>query len=290
YTDQNEFSALVHLLDDSDQEVVQMVVQKLISLGPEIIPQLEEEWEKALDPHVNRRIEEVIQIIHSDSLTADLKYWAKNHNDNLLQGAILVARHLYPDLNVLKIQNQVEKLKKDIWLEMNYNLTPLEQVNVFNHVFFSLNGYRGAEEEIQNPSYSYINTLLDSKRGNPVSLGILYLVLANQLQMPVYGVNLPQHFILSYHNHPIQPEQTEQEIRSDIVFYINPFNKGMIFSREDITHYLHKLEMKPEAQFFVPCDNVTVIKTLIQTLIDGYETIGEKEKIIDLNRLLKAIS
>ena len=111
-----------------------MVVQKLISLGPEIIPQLEEEWEKALDPHVNRRIEEVIQIIHSDSLTADLKYWAKNHNDNLLQGAILVARHLYPDLNVLKIQNQVEKLKKDIWLEMNYNLTPLEQVNVFNHV------------------------------------------------------------------------------------------------------------------------------------------------------------
>ncbi|TSA50633.1 MAG: hypothetical protein D4R43_01945 [Sphingobacteriales bacterium] len=283
---QNELNALVHLLDDPDQEVNKIVVNKLISLGPEIIPSLEEYWEKSPDALVHKKIEEVIHIIHSDTLRADLTDWTKNHSDDLLQGAILVAKHLFPDINILKIQNQVEKLKKDIWLEMNYNLTPLEQVNVFNHVFYSLNGYRGTEGDGTNPAFCYINHLLETKKGNPISLGILYLIVANQLQMPVYGVDLPQHFILSYHNHPIQNEQSEQEIRSDIIFYINPLNKGMIFSREDITHYLHKLEVKPEPSHFSPCNNIQVIRSLINYLITGYELQNENDKVLELKELL----
>lgn len=286
----NELKALVHLLDDPDQEIIKMVVTKLTSLGPKIIPSLEEEWEKSFDPSVHKRIEEVIHIIHTDTLRADLGDWAKNHSDDLLQGAILVAKHLFPDINILKIQNQVEKLKKDIWLEMNYNLTPLEQVNVFNHVFYSLNNYRGSESDGINPAYCYINHLLETKKGNPISLGILYLIVANQLQMPVYGVDLPQHFILSYHNHPIHNEQSEQEIRSDIIFYINPLNKGMIFSREDITHYLHKLEVKQEPSHFSPCNNLQVIRSLINYLITGYELQNENDKVLELKELLQVIS
>ena len=286
----NELKALVHLLDDPDQEIIKMVVTKLTSLGPEIIPSLEAEWEKNADPSVHKRIEEVIHIIQDDTLKADLKDWATNHSDDLLQGAILVAKHLFHDINILKIQNQVEKLKKDIWLEMNYNLTPLEQVNVFNHVFYSLNGYRGNETDGTNPAYCYINHLLETKKGNPISLGILYLVIANQLQMPVYGVDLPQHFILSYHNHPIQAEQSEQEVRSDIIFYINPLNKGMIFSREDITHYLHKLEVKPLPNYFSPCNNLQVIRSLINYLINGYELQNENDKVLELKELLQVIN
>ena len=289
-TSGNELKALVHLLDDPDQEIIKMVVGKLTSLGPDIIPSLEQHWEKSADPGVHKKIEEVIQIIHADTLSNDLREWYLNHTDDLLQGAMLVARHLYPDINILKIQNQVEKLKKDIWLEMNYNLTPLEQVNVFNHVFYSLNGFRGIETDANKTGYCYINYLLETRKGNPISLGILYLVLANQLQMPVYGVDLPQHFILSYHNHPIQPAQTEQEIRSDIIFYINPFNKGMIFTREDITHYLHKLELKPEPAHFSPCDNVQVIRSLMNYLIAGYEAQKENEKAAQLKKLLAVIS
>ncbi len=287
---QNELNALVHLLDDPDQEVNKMVISKLISLGPEIIPSLEEHWEKSPDVMVNKKIEEVIHIIHSDTLKTDLNDWAKNHSDDLLQGAILVAKHLFHDIPVLKIQNQVEKLKKDIWLEMNYNLTPLEQVNVFNHVFYSLNGFRGTENDGINPAYCYINHLLETKKGNPISLGILYLVIANQLQMPVYGVDLPQHFILSYHNHQIQQDQSEQEIRSDIIFYVNPLNKGMIFSREDITHYLHKLEVKPNPSHFSPCSNLQVIRLLINYLIHGYELQNENDKVLELKELLQIIS
>ncbi len=286
----NELKALVHLLDDPDQEVNKIVVNKLISLGPEIIPSLEQYWGKSFDPVIHKKIEEVIHIIHTDTLHADLREWAKNHADDLLQGAILVAKHLFADINILKIQNQVEKLRKDCWLEMNYNLTPLEQVNVFNHVFYSLNGFRGNESEGTNPANCYINHLLETKRGNPISLGILYLVVATHLKMPVYGVDLPQHFILSYHNHPIHPEQSEQEIQSDIIFYINPLNKGMIFSREDITHYLHKLEVKPIPDHFAPCNNLQVIRSLINYLITGYELQNEPDKVSELKKLLIVIN
>ena len=90
---QNELNALVHLLDDPDQEVNKIVVNKLISLGPEIIPSLEEYWEKSPDALVHKKIEEVIHIIHSDTLRADLTYCAKNHSDYLLKRAILDAKH-----------------------------------------------------------------------------------------------------------------------------------------------------------------------------------------------------
>lgn len=288
-TNSSELIALINLIDDPDTEVSKHVTDKLISLGPSIIPDLEEAEGKSFNPVVHARIKEVIHIIHQDTLCSDLREWAQHHSEDLLQGAILVAKHQYPDINVLRIQNQIEKLKKEIWLEMNYNLTPLEQVNVFNHVLFGLNDFRSnASRQYEEGDY-YINNLLESKQGSPVLLSILYLVLAGHLQMPVYGVNLPDHFILSYHNHLLQPEDNEQTIRSSILFYINTMSKGVIFSREDITQFLININHKPQPENYIPCSNVDVIYSLITHLISYYETTGFTEKANGLMKMLKTL-
>ena len=288
-TNKNELAALINLIDDPDLEVSKHVVAKLISLGPSVIPDLEEAWEKSFNPAVHTRLEDVIHIIHQDTLCADLKEWSQNHSDDLLQGAILVAKHQYPEINVLKIQNHIEKLKKEIWLEMNYNLTPLEQVNVFNHVLFGLNDFRANGQELHDANNCYINCLLESKKGNPISLGILYLVLANHLQMPVYGVDLPRHFILSYHNHVLQPEDDENAIRGSILFYINAFNKGIIFSRDDITQFLQHSNHEPKPENYSPCSSVQVIHSLINHLISCYEISGYADKVNDLLKMKNAL-
>ena len=288
-TNQKELDALINLLDDPDKEVNKHVVNKLISLGPSIIPNLEEAWEKTFNPSVHSRLEDVIHIIHQDTLCTDLKEWALHHAEDLLQGAILISKHQYPDINILKIQNRVEKLKKDIWLEMNYNLTPLEQVNVFNHVLYSLNDFRSSGPEQHDPKNSYINCLLETKKGNSISLGILYLVVAHHLQMPVYGVDLPQHFILSYHNHVLQPEDDEQLIRSSILFYINAFNKGVIFTRDDITGFLENINQMPKPENYIPCSNVQVICSMVNHLISCYEINGSLDKVNDLLKMKDAL-
>ena len=285
----DELTALITLLDDPDEEVYRHVTDKLIAFGSSIIPSLEEAWEKTFDPNLHYRLEELIHIIQFETLLKDVKRWARKKSDDLLQGALLVSRYQYPDLNPAPIISKIERLSKEIWLEMNYNLTPLEQVNVFNHVFYTLNGFSPNTSNINDPQNSYLNILLETRKGNPVSLSVLYLILAAKIKMPAYGINLPQHFVLSFHKDLIGIDDTEQKIRSGILFYINPFNKGLIFSRDDITLFLKKLNITPKQSHYLPCDNKAIIKTLVTWLIHSYEQAGVQEKVSELGRFKEAI-
>jgi len=285
----NELSALMNLLDDPDQEVYRHVQNKLVSLGPSIIPSLESFWENSFDPVLHERIEDLIHQIQFNLVCQDLKEWSASSHQNLLQGAILVARYQYPELDSQKIISQVERLRKEIWLEMNYNLTPLEQVNVFNHVLFSLHNFSPNTINIHDPQNAYLNILLETKKGNPISLGILYLVLGQSLKMPVLGVNLPQHFVVSYHKNMLAGSESEQEVRSGVLFYINPFNKGIIFSREDISLFLKKLKLENQPEFYLPCDNRIIINQLITSLIHSYELAGVALKVRELSYLRELI-
>ena len=287
---ENELSALINLLDDPDEEVYRHVTDRLISLGTAIIPSLENAWEKTFDPNLHYRLEELIHLIQFETLLKDLKRWAKKRQDNLLEGAILISRYQYPDLSAAKIQAQLDHISKDIWLEMNYNLTPLEQVNVFNHVLYQLNGFSGNTANIHDPQNSYLNILLETKKGNPVSLSILYLILADKIKMPVYGINLPQHFVLSFHKDLIDPDESEQKIRSGILFYINPFNKGIIFSRDDITLFLKKLNVTPRQSHYLPCSNHDIVVSLVNSLIHSYELSGLGDKVKELVRMREVIT
>lgn len=287
---ENELSALINLLDDPDEEVFRHVSDRLVALGSSVIPSLEDAWGKTFDPNLHYRLEELIHLIQFESLLKDLKRWVKKRQDNLLEAAIIVSRYQYPDLSATKINMQIEKISKQIWLEMNYDLTPLEQVNVFNHVFYQLNGFNGNTASIHDPHNAYLNILLETKKGNPVSLAILYLILADKIKMPVKGINLPQHFVLSFHKDQVEADDSEQKIKSSLLFYLNPFNKGVIFSRDDITMFLKKLNITPKAHHYLPCSNRDVITALINSLIHSYEISGLAEKVAELGRMKEVVS
>ena len=287
---ENGLNALINLLDDPDEEVYRHVSDKLIALGTSIIPSLEIAWEKTFDPNLHYRLEELIHLIQFETLLKELKRWAKKRQDNLLEAAILVARYQYPDVNTAKINAQIEKINREIWLEMNYDLTPLEQVNVFNHVLFQLNGFAGNTSNIHDPQNAYLNIMLETKKGNPVSLSMLYLILANKIKMPVYAINLPQHFVLSFHKDLLEADEPEQKIRSSLLFYINPFNKGIIFSRDDITLYLKKMNITPRQSHYLPCSNRDIVLSLIISLMHSYELAGLGDKVQELMRMRDVVA
>jgi regulator of sirC expression with transglutaminase-like and TPR domain len=77
-------------------------------------------------------------------------------------------------------------------------MTPQEQVLVMNKVLFDIHGFAGNTTNFHAPQNSFINTVLESKKGNPLLISIIYILMARQLDIPIYGVNLPEHFILAY--------------------------------------------------------------------------------------------
>ena len=277
-----EVKALISLLDDSDHEVYGHIEEKLISMGNQVIPFLEDAWSNAFDPILQQRIAHIVHKIQFDTLVEDLKLWIHTSEDNLLGGAILIARYQYPELDQEKINLFISQVKKDIWLELNESLTALEQVNILNHIFFTKYGFSGNTSNYHAPQNSYINCVIESKKGNPLALSILYLLVAQSLGLPVYGVNLPEHFILTY----LEVREGEEGNTGKILFYINPFSKGSVFGKGDIYQFVKKLNLDPQNSYYKPCSNKDMILRMLRNISFSYQKLGDTEKVDELNQMI----
>ncbi len=280
--------AMILLLEDPDEHVFTEIRGQLLSMGNEVIPALENIWESTFNNTLQSRIEDIIQKIQFNSTSEELKLWAATGGIDLLQGTILIARYQYPDLDEEHIRNQIELIRKDVWLELNPNLTAFEKVRVINHILFDVYHFTGNTSNYHAPQNSYINNVLESHRGNPLLLSILYSCIAQGLNIPIYGVNLPEHFILAYRDEFMIRDSDEEE--EPILFYINPFSKGAVFSRREIDTFLKQLKLEPNRIFYESCSNVEIIKRQIRNLITAYEKLGYPNKVIDFKELLNTIN
>lgn len=280
-----EINSLVKLLDDPDQEIYNHVHEKLFSYGAEVISHLETAWGSAFDPVLQERIAGLVHEIQFSNLKNDLKLWCQSGAFDLLRGALIINKYQYPDLDEQKIINEIEAIKRDIWLQMIYESSAVEKIKLMNHIFYNIYGFSGNTANHQDPQNSYLSQVMDMKKGNQISLAVIYSVIAQKLDIPVFGVNLPQHFILAYVDESAQPE-TE----NGILFYINTFNKGFIFGKRDVDMFLKQLDLKPETQYYEPCSNQEIIKRILRNLISSYENSGLTEKVEELTELLMIAS
>src|ERR1700710_657036 len=279
-----EVNSLIRLLDDPDPEVYNHVHEKLLSYGTEAIEHLESAFEQAFDAIQQERIANLVHEIQFGIVKTDLQLWHQSGAFDLLQGILIINRYQYPDLDEQKIINQIEAIKRDIWIQMMHEASPKEQIKLINHVFYNIYGFSGNTSNHLDPQNSYLSQVLETKKGNQPSLAIIYSIVAQRLDIPVYGVNLPQHFILAYVD-----ESMETEFDGGILFYINAFNKGFIFGRRDVDMFLKQLNLKAEKQFYEPCANADIIRRVLRNLISAYENLGSAEKVGELNELLEIL-
>lgn len=280
-----EISALIKLLDDPDQEVYQHVEKRLLEYGNAVINYLESTWEKSLDTLVQERIENLVHRIQFNNVKEDLNLWYQSGAFDLLQGALVINRYQYPDLDEQKIINQIEDIKREIWLGLQYEMSSIEKIKFMNHIFYSIHGFSGNTKNHHDPQNSYINQVLESKKGNQISLAIIYSTIAQKLDIPVYGVNLPQHFILGYID-----ESKRDEHEFGVLFYINAFNKGAIFGKHDVDQFLRQLNLEAQPGFYAPCSNIEIIRRVIRNLISSYENLGSAEKVQELKELQEILT
>ena len=272
-----ELKALVSLLDDQDEQIVTHVVDKIRSLGKDAIPFLEQEWENNFNPVVQRRIEELIHHLQYELLKIRIQEWYESKDQDLLTGLWMIATYQYPDLEIEKLKQELEQIYYEAWLEFKPDLYPFDQVKILNGVLFNKLKFGANTKNFHSPGNSMINIVLETHRGNPITLCIIYMLVAQKLKMPVYGVNLPNLFIVTY-----KDEKTQ--------FYINAFNKGLIFSKQDIENYIHELRLTPQDSFFEPCSSLEIIRRVFRNLIMSFDKMGEHEKAEEVKELLLLIA
>ena len=265
----SELKAMMSLLDDPDEAVRKAVLKKLLEIPASEVGRLERVVDELEDLPTKAKVLDLIHRIQFQVVYHGLKEWAEAGANDLLEGIIWVARYRYPHLTRDEILIEIENIRTDVWMLLDESATALDQVRAINHVFYEKYGYRGDDQNYHLPENSYLNEVIRQRKGNPISLATLYLLVAQRLGLPIFGVNLPKHFVLvfvedagNYKN--LAPQQRP------VLFYINAFNKGAIFTKQDVEQFLMLLKLPVKGEFFLPCTNEEIIIRYINNLISYF--------------------
>jgi|UniRef100_UPI0040478056 regulator of sirC expression with transglutaminase-like and TPR domain len=273
----SQLDALISLLDDSDWEVKQHVREKLIGLGAAVIPVLEQKWEESFNPILQKELEDLVHDLQFGLVKQRLTDWKASQNQDLLDGLWILNTYQYPDLERETLKAAIHQLYVEAWTHFSPDLQPLDQVKILNHVFFKQLQFSGNTKNFHSPSNSMLSAVLESKKGNPISLCSIYLLVSQKLGLPIYGVNLPNLFVLIY-------QQGETN------FYINAFNKGLVFSKKEIQNFLEQLKIDPLPVYFEPCTNLAIVLRFLKNLATAFEHLGESSKLGEVKELLEILA
>jgi len=290
-TDSNnkELNALISLIDEPNEEMYSSIRKKISSYGKEAIPFLEEAWLHAINGEDIERIETLIDDIRISDLYFELNNWSQFYSNDLIKAFVLLTKFRYPDLDEEKYLEKINKMRQNIWLEINQDLTALEKIKVLNHIFYDIYQYRGQLPQNINLNAYFLNNLLDSKKGSAISLGILYISIAQSLDIPIFGVDLHHHFALAYMDDTIETKALDEYTIEEVLFYIAVVNKGSVFTKNEIHRYVKQMKIEEQPEFFLPCDNIHIIRRLINEMISIYEKEGQHDKSHMLAKLLEAL-
>lgn len=271
--DKGEIEALINLVDDEDEAIFFQIREKIMSYGTEVVPFLEDAWEnKDFGVQFQERIENIIHDIQFKDVKLGLKIWIEGGGKDLLKGVLLVNKHQYPELDVMKVRAQLFDIANTIKTSFHENMSAQQKVSAINRGIYAHFGFKGDNETYYSPKNSILSDVLDRKKGNPLLLSILYIEVAKFLELNVVGINLPRHFVVAVKS-------------SKIEFYLSPFNRGTVLLKMDLVSYLSRLNLPKEDSFLEECSNIDIVKRVLLNLINSYLKEKNKEKEAEISEL-----
>ena len=270
----NNTLALLSLLKDPDPDTFKVIADSL-TLD---VPALENLWRQANDQLALSRLDWLIQRARFNKIEKGLMEW-REKKSGILEGAWLVATYQYPELTFDEIDDAVSAIAKDVWLELHNDMTPQEQIEAINRVFFGKYAMQGDLNLIPNSKNMHINNVLRFRKGCHLGLAILYISVAQKLGIPVFSVPTLRIFSLAYTN--------EMPLGENVVFYIDLYNRGKIFDVDDAMLYFEMEADTPyDTDTMLPCCDEVTILFLIVLLLQLFETKGMNEKAEDMAKLI----
>lgn len=295
---QHHINTMLLLLDDNDEAVRLEMTNQILRMGYDVLPQLQEALFEFDFEHTESlyALQDITQKLEFNFYADRLLAWSHNPND-LLEGVWLLNKTFPNAPDIDDINKEIERIKIEVWLDLRYDLTALEKVRILNYVFFNRFSFTGDNDDFFNPNNNLLHKVLRHKKGNPILLSVIYAIVAQRLYIPIFGVNLPQNFVLAYLDIPSLPKPTadsrgksmEPPPNHDVLFYVNPYSQGTVFGRKHIESFVNNLNMTTHPEFFYPCSNKDIVMRILNNLILSYQKVNKMELAQSYWLLLKRL-
>lgn len=276
-----EIQALITLLGDDDNHVRDIARERLLQIGEPATAFLRDVGNADGDGKIRIEARHVLAQIRQDDLSASfyLLGLLDEGQADLEQAAFLLARFGHPDLEMAPYRRELDTLASQIAHQIR-DLHPRRDsrriVRLMNRFLFSDEGFSGNVEDYYDPDNSYINCVLERRTGIPITLSVIYILLARRLQLPIRGINLPIHFICQYYSPPDS-------------FYFDPFHNGKTLSRTDCAMLLHRAGVTFHDGCLKEARPHDIIARMARNLIVIYHHRGDFAKVEALDRILKIL-
>ncbi|MBX2822327.1 MAG: transglutaminase-like domain-containing protein [Rhodothermaceae bacterium] len=251
-TVKSEIKALVSLLDDPDQVVQEAIHLRFKELGRRAIPALQEAHKK-MQGSDRDKIGRLMQELHFKEIESHWRHIMRMPDAELEHGVFLLALHRFPGLNVKALQAQLDEMAQYIKPKVD-SASGVGKAFVLSSFLCNELGFKGNNEHFSDPNNSYINCVIEARRGIPVTLCTIFILLGRRLGLPIYGVNMPAHFLAKY-----------QDETHEVFFDI--FNGGNPIVKEQCIQFLIKAGIKPQAKYFQAASGQTILLRMICNLL-----------------------
>lgn len=260
---------LIQLLGEEESHF-EIIRQKLIEIGVPALPALERSVQEG-SPLISERAGQIMESIRLEMLDREWEHYAEKESGSLEEGVFLLARFAYPELDPQRYQAQLNQMADILRSRIQPRTSPTEVIGALNDYLFNELHFSGNRENYYVPENSYINRVLETKRGIPISLSVVVLLLAERLNLPLYGIGMPGHFLIAWSD-----GQTE--------IFIDPFNEGRMMIREEIESALSEDESELLDQYLQKVSTHQILARMIRNLIQIYVEEGKMEKKLWLER------
>jgi regulator of sirC expression with transglutaminase-like and TPR domain len=196
---------------------------------------------------------------------SEFRDFIRSLNYELETGALLLARTVFPDLDVGLSCERLDDLAARCRELIAEPLSVREKCRIMNRVLFHENGFRGNHEHYTDPLNSFLPIVLERRKGIPLSLSIVYLLVAQRLGIDLEPVGLPGHFMVGCY-------------LEDAPLFIDPYEQGAFRTPEELFAYLKAGKHHPKVSDLAPTTVREVLCRSCRNLVNHYTATGDPDR------------
>ena len=275
----SEIESLMLLLGDPDPFVQEQVQLRFMELGNRAIPILDQIRVETKNKEEKKRAKDVLYRLTFTSLKedfAELLLEGVGNRAQLERAVITLARFGNPTLRESEYVKKLDYFADMIRSSLRYNRSEREKMQTFMKFIFEDLNFRGDNKDYHNPANGFIDQVIERRKGLPISLSLVAMFIARRLQLPVFGVNMPIHFMLAFVG-----EKEEQ--------LIDPYDQGAELSYDQCYFFLKKNNVTPKPDHFKMASDLNILARCIRNLMHSYERNEEHDRVRDLKSLLELV-
>ncbi|MFA6232768.1 MAG: transglutaminase-like domain-containing protein [Bacteroidota bacterium] len=273
-----ELFALYSLLDDPQATVQKAVRDRLLALGEDAVAGLRE----LTEVHGSLHQDVVLDLVNEIRRSAALRRLGREFDGpeepvDLEEGAFILSRYGFPGINIGIYQRRLDDMAADIRVLAGGRAAPLDMFMKMRSYLFSDLGFIGNREDYYNPHNSYINKVIDYRKGIPITLSVLMLVLGKRLGLTLNGIGMPMHFLVQYDD-------------GSRMFFVDAFNSGIIITRDQCRLMLSSSGIRLTPEMLAPVATRDVIERMWRNLYLAYQQQGDEEETTRVAEILAFIN